>query len=105
MKTIPAEVRIEPEAINLKSKGEFTAFIDIPSGYDVKDWDAIVCEGAPAIKGTFSKNGQSYVAKFNRQDLINITEGEDVSLTVTAIFEYKGEKVALEGTYPVRIIK
>jgi hypothetical protein len=71
----------------------------------VRNWDAVVSEGTPAVKGTFSKNGRAYVAKFNSQDLINITDGEEVSFTVTAIFEHNGEKVALEGTYPLRVIK
>jgi cation diffusion facilitator CzcD-associated flavoprotein CzcO len=35
----PMEVRIEPESLNLKGKGEFAAFITLPEGYDAKDWN------------------------------------------------------------------
>ena len=49
----------------------------IPQGYDVRDWEIsnVVCEGAPAVKGTVSSGGRTYAAKFKRQDLENVVPG------------------------------
>lgn len=48
---IPATIRIEPEILNIKSKGVFTAFIELPEEYNVTDIgiDTVVCEGAKAV--------------------------------------------------------
>lgn len=105
LEIIPAHVRIEPETLKLGSHGEFTAFITIPRGYHVNNFSVVTCEGALAVKGMFTKKGNSYEAKFNRQDLINITAGETVTFTVTAIFEHRGQKFAFEGSDKVRVIK
>ena len=56
-----------------------TALIEIPYGYKAMTLSAETCEGAPAMKGTFTKGGNAYEAKFNRLDLINITAGDEVS--------------------------
>jgi hypothetical protein len=42
------DVRIEPETLNLKSKEDFTAFITVPEGYNLMDWNIgnLSCEGA-----------------------------------------------------------
>ncbi len=103
----PVEVRIEPETLNLKSKGEFTVFITVPEGYDLRDWGIsnVVCEGISAKKGIISKNGRTYIAKFKREDLKNIEPGETVTLTVKGIFQ-RNEKVAqFQGRDTIRVIK
>ena len=101
---IPATVRIEPETLNLASQGVFTAFIQLPEGYDAADIDVstVVCEGAPAVRGMVSEedNG-TYIAKFNRQDLINVTTGDEVTLTVTGEL-YDG--TPFEGSDTIRVI-
>jgi hypothetical protein len=100
----PVDVRIEPETLNLKSKGEFTAFITVPKGYDVRDWGIsdVVCEHAPAVKGMVS--GNAYIAKFNRQDL-SVSPGEAVTFTVNLTFNHGGKKALTQGTDTVRVIK
>jgi Tannase and feruloyl esterase len=101
----PVKVEIEPETLNLKSKGVFTATITMPKGYDIRDWNIqdVSCEGAHAVRGTVERN--TYIAKFNRQDLQNVSAG-DVILTVTLDFNPTGGMKALtQGTDMVRIIK
>jgi feruloyl esterase len=121
VKTIPAQIRIEPEALKLGNNGTFRAFITLPKGYDVRDWDilSVVCEGAPAVKGAFVKVGHkylhkhsnTYMAEFNKQDLKNITPGEDVAFTVTVILktcehhDHYGSQIAFEGSDHVRVIE
>jgi len=103
----PVEIRIEPETINLKSKGEFTAFITVPAGFDVRDWGIsnLKCQGAPMIKGSVSQDGRTYIAKFSRQDLPNTAPGEEVTFKVEGLFK-KGDKQALLlGFDVVRVIK
>jgi hypothetical protein len=81
---IPATIRIEPETINLKSKGEFTAFIDLPEGYDEADIiiDSVECEGASALKGMMADDVK-LVVKFDKEDLDEIPAGNAVELVVT----------------------
>ena len=69
---IESEVKIKPETINLKSKGKFKAFIELPSPYKEDNivTSTVVCEGAHAIDGRVdSSSGGRYVATFNTQDL------------------------------------
>jgi len=115
VKTIPAWVRIEPETLNLGSDGTFTAFIWFPWGHNARhrEISSVVCEGAPAVQVT--KKGHFYMAKFNKQDLINITPGEEVTFTVTVIAEDDGHhqghhkcngyQIAFEGSDTVKVIE
>lgn len=104
---IPATVRIEPETLNLASKGEFTAFITLPEGYDVANIDVstVVCEGAPAVKGMVSEEDKgTYIAKFNRQDLVNMPTGDVVTLRVTGKVYFSGILIDFEGSDTIRVI-
>src|SRR3989304_5586766 len=80
---IEAEVSIKPETFNLKSKGNFKAFITLPSPYSVNDivTDTVVCEGATAIDGKVD-SVRRFVATFNVQELdlgfdIKVHKGRD----------------------------
>jgi hypothetical protein len=80
---IPATVRIEPETLNLKSKGVITAFVQLPEQYSIKNIDlsTVICQRAPAIRGVIA--GDTLILKFNRQELQNIVPGEEVEFLVT----------------------
>jgi len=101
----PIEVRIEPETLNLKSKGEFTAFITVPKGYDIRDWNIanLSCEGALAVKGVIS--GNKYIVKFKRQDLKGVQTGDEVTLTVKGTFTYDGQTAQIQASDTIRVIK
>ena len=58
------------------------------------------CEGAPAIKGMIA-NGNKFIAKFDREDLVNVTTGMEVVFTVTGKF-YDGTQFM--GTDIIRVI-
>jgi feruloyl esterase len=100
----PIEVRIEPETLNLRSKGKFTAFITVPKGYNIRDWniDNVSCQGAPAVKSMISRN--TYIAKFNRQDLVNVTAGDAVTLTVKGTFTHNGQQAQIQASDTIRVI-
>jgi hypothetical protein len=112
---IPAKVQM-PERLNLRRDESFEAFITLPkSYYRGRSWEtlAVVCEGATAKKITkrklkiynFFKKSNTYMAEFNTRDLINITAGEQVTFTVTAIFEHHGRRVAFEGSDTVIVLE
>lgn len=103
----PVEVRIEPETLNLKSKGVFTAFITVPEGYDGRDWGIsdLKCQGADMVKSSVSHDGRTYIAKFNRQDLINVAAGEAVTFKVEGLFKKGGKQALLLGYDTLRVIK
>jgi Tannase and feruloyl esterase len=101
----PIEVRIEPSTLNLKSKGVFTAFITVPDGYDIRDWNMsdVTCADAPAINGTASNN--AYIAKFDMQDLRNVSPGDTVELLVKGFFHLDGQPAMVQGTGTTKVIK
>lgn len=108
--TINVEVSIKPETINLKSKGKFKAFIELPEPYSADEvvLATVVCEGAHAIDGRVDGEDR-YIATFNTQDL-RITasskkdkkeEEEKVTLTVSGELE-DGTKFTGSDTVKVK---
>lgn len=99
----PVEVEIKPEVLNLKSKGVFTAFITVPEDYDIRDWNIadVSCEGAVAVKGRVADN--TYIAKFKRQDLENVSRGKAVELTVKLSFQHDDKVALTQATDTVRV--
>ncbi len=81
---IAVEIDIKPETLNLQSKGLFTAFIELPEGYDEQDINisTVECEGAPAVSGVMADDGR-LIVKFDREDLVDVSPGDAVKLTVT----------------------
>ena len=85
--------------------------------HHMRDWEiiSVVCEGASAVK--VAEKGDTYIAKFNRQDLKNITPGKAVTFTVTVIVEprwyhkdkchheHDTDQIAFEGSDTVRVVK
>ena len=105
--TVQVGVRIEPETINLKSKGTFTAFITLPTGYAMNniDLNSLVCESAHAISGHATGEGSNMViAKFDRQDLSGIYPGDAVTFTVTGRITTNGDSTDFQGSDFVRVI-
>jgi hypothetical protein len=107
---IAAHVRIEPETLNHRGHGLFTAFITFPKGLDkgyLKDVkpESIQCNGAIAVSVKIHKD--MLITKFNRQDLTNIVTGQKNTLSVTGafgkIFDYG--TLTFEGSDLVRIIR
>lgn len=112
---IPATVRIEPETLNLARKGVFTAFIQLPEGYNVSDINisSVECKCASAIKGVIvhggegGHHGKGYIGdtlkvKFNRQDLReDLPTGDEVEMIVTGrLFD----GTPFEGNDVIRVI-
>ena len=102
--TINVEVSIKPETINLKSKGKFKAFIELPEPYSADEvvLATVVCEGAQAIDGRVDDEGR-YIATFNTQDL-HITASskkEEVTITVSGELE-DGTKFTGSDTVKVK---
>jgi hypothetical protein len=98
---VEGAVRIEPETLNLKSKGVFTAFITLPEGYDVADINinSVSCEGAPAIRANIAND--TLEVKFSREDLMGVDTGDEVSFTVTGSLS---NGTPFSGTDTIRII-
>ncbi len=62
---------------------------------------SVVCEGA---LGTIIKQGPlSYKVTFNTSSLVGVTAGNQVTFTVTAFGEYRGDEVAFEGSANVNV--
>jgi hypothetical protein len=79
--TIPATINIEPNTLNLKSKGEWiTNYIELPEGYDVSDVDIAsiklndtitIDPSAPITIKDYIEDGMSdLIVKFNKNQII-----------------------------------
>jgi hypothetical protein len=101
----PLEVRFEPETLNLKSRGYFTAFITVPREYRMANWNLrdIAVEGATPKWGFAF--GNMYLAKFKRQDLPALTPGKAVTLTLEGTFTHDGTTVQVQARDAVRVMK
>jgi hypothetical protein len=101
----PIDVHIVPEALNLKKKGVFTAFITVPPDYHMRDWNLqdITCEGAPAKFGF--AHGNVYYATFFTQDLENVTPGKSVTFTVKGKFQKDGKDALVQASDTIKIVK
>ena len=112
VKPIPDPLNIDPNTLNLKSKGKWiTAYIELPEGYDVNKIDvpSIMLNGTvPVLTKPFEisdhdGNGiPDLMVKFDRQTIVEyltkqgITKGE-VTFTVTGKVFYNGGWADLEG--------
>lgn len=96
------DIDIKPETLNLKSKGVFTAFINLPEGYDGEDVDisTIECEGAPAVDAMMADNNK-LIVKFDREDLVSVSPGDAVVFTVTGKFT---NETPFVGSDTIRVI-
>lgn len=103
---VPSSVSIKPNRINPGSRGTFKTTMTLPAGYDVRNFTqiAVTCEGAPGQKIKIGKKGTVVKARFNKDDLLNITPGKAVTFTVTAIYEEGGHLLAFEGSESIHVI-
>lgn len=64
---VPATVDINPDTLNLKARGVFTAYVTLPEDYSVEDVDVatVECEGAPAMRSSIEED--TLIVKFNRR--------------------------------------
>jgi len=95
-------IEIKPETLNLKSKGMLTAFIELPEGYGQEDVDigTVECEGAPAVKAMMADDNR-LIVKFNTEDLVGVSAGDDVELIVTGQLL---DGTAFVGSDTIRVI-
>ena len=103
---IPAGLDIDPDTLNLKSKGKWiTAYLSPPEGFDVADIDAesIRLNGQiPAAWSLMDEEAQVLIVKFARAAVAEIVEtGDEVQMTVAGIV---GGDTKFEGTDVVRVI-
>ena len=79
----------------------------MPPGYDVSDWDIsdLVCEEAPVIKSMISRNGRTYIGKFNRKDLVDVAPGLALTFMVRGLFHADGRQTQCKGSNIVRVLK
>lgn len=110
LSTISANVYIDPDSLNLKSKGKWvTIYIELAEGYDVGDIDIstvelngeISAELHPTEIGDYDTDGfPGLMVKFSRQDLIAILSVGEATLTVTG----KIDDTSFEGSDTIRTI-
>lgn len=100
-------IKIVPNTLNLKSNGVFTVFLSLAecySGGTLADLSTVLCGEATLERVNFCmKDGGTYILKFNRQDLKNVTAGDDTSLNVTGNISTAVGDLPFAGTDTLRV--
>jgi parallel beta-helix repeat protein len=112
---VPAMVNVEPDTLNLKSKGKWiTAYIELPEGYNIRDIDisSILLNGtipvdmSPTAVGDYDSDGTpDLMVKFNRTAVCQLILSKgvmlgNVTLTVSGKL-YDGTE--FEGSDTIRV--
>ncbi|WP_079909805.1 rhamnogalacturonan lyase [Paenibacillus sp. 32352] len=86
---LPAEVKVEPQTLNLKSQGgqnSVTVSVQLPAGYDASAIDASTVQmsvyGSKPIAAQAAA-GNKAALKFDRQQLIGALQGQNGNVEVT----------------------
>ena len=116
-KPLSVKLSIKPTVLNLKSKGVFTVFVTLdgisPEGSadnETKpkiDFDnsTLTCGEAELTRASVSnKDGGTLVAKFYRQDLMNVTKGSGVMVNCSGTISVNGTTYDVEGSDTIRVI-
>jgi parallel beta-helix repeat protein len=110
--SIKATIDINPDTLNLKSKGKWiTAYIELPDDFDIANIDistvllnnTVQAEKKPVKIDDNNGNGiLDLMIKFNRNAVQELLEGESgyVELTLTG----KVESTPFEGSYTIKVI-
>jgi hypothetical protein len=102
---VPAEVDIDPDTLNLVSKGKWiTCYISLPEGYDVADIDpnSVFLEDEIQSESLrLDEEQQVAIAKFNRKELQDILSVGDVELTITGQLT---DGTIFEGTDVIKVL-
>jgi hypothetical protein len=118
------DLKIKPTTLNLKSRGVFTVFVtvgglssepedeedsadkaDDDAGKPDVDYDELTCSEAELIRASVSnKDGGTLIAKFYRQDLLNVTNGSGVMINCSGIVTVNGETYHVEGSDTIRVL-
>ncbi len=84
---IETTVDIDPDTLNLESKGEWiTCYIWLPEGYDVADIkpESILLNGQVTPDwGRVDETGQMLIVKFNRSEVQDILNVGEVEITIS----------------------
>lgn len=110
--SLTAKVDINPDALNLTSKGNWvTSYIELPEGYAAENIDvstvtlegAIPAELSPTQVGDHDDNGiPDLMVKFDRQVLIGYLEGATGEVTLTLTGDVDGKP--FEGSDTIIVI-
>jgi len=111
---IPAMIDIDPDTLNLRSKGELvTCYIELPSGYSVENIDVstirlivetgnVPAENWPTAIGDYDKDGvPDLMVKFDRATVHALFSSPGI-YTMTVTGQVAG--IAFEGSDNVRVI-
>jgi predicted outer membrane repeat protein len=103
--TIPAEVRIVPQTINLASKGNWiTCYIWLPEQYNVADIEpnsVLLEDEIKPEEFSVDEQQQIVMARFTREDVQPILDIGDIELTITGQL---ANGTVFEGTDTIKVI-
>ncbi len=112
---LSADLKIKPTTLNVNSKGVFTVFVTLNTSESTKDEAAkpkidfarssLTCSEAELIRASVSnKDGGTLIAKFYRQDLLNVTNGTGVRVNCSGTLSIDDESIYVEGSDTIRVM-
>jgi len=113
---VPAMVNVEPDTLNLKSKGKWiTAYIELPEGYNIRDIDisSILLNGtipvdmsAPTAVGDYDNDGTpDLMVKFNRTAVCQLilSKGITVGSVTLSVSGKLANGIGFQGCDTIRV--
>ena len=114
---LSVNLSIRPTSLNLKSRGVFTVFVSLKgispeasadtmrkSRIDYEN-SSLTCGEAELIRASVSnKDGGTLIAKFHRQDLMNVTNATGVMINCSGTILVNGQSIYVEGSDTIRVI-
>ena len=104
----PLTLQAVPSVLNLRTSGGLvTTTISAPAGYDLRSWAVadIRAEGSPAVSASYTSDGRSIVATFNKAAFASLPAGNQVKITVSGKFNYDGAQAPLAASTLVTIVR
>ena len=112
---LSADLKIRPATLNINSKGVFTVYVTLNPSKSTEGEKAkptidfarstLTCSEAELIRASVSnKEGGTMIAKFYRQDLLNVTNGTGVRINCSGILSVDGDSIYVEGSDTIRVI-
>ncbi|MHC4758180.1 MAG: PKD domain-containing protein, partial [Planctomycetota bacterium] len=105
---IEAEVDIDPDTLNLASKGKFACFIQLPEEHDINEidpnsiWLETEVGEIEALKVLLDDEQQVAIAKFSRTDAQEVIDtGDEIELIISGELM---DRILFEGTDIIRVI-
>jgi hypothetical protein len=105
--TPPFHLQVISGTINLRGAGRVTAVLSVPAPYTLADLNItnVRFEGVPAITTALSSDGRALAATFDGSRLMQLTAGQDITVSLAANIVRNGTEDRLWVATTARVLR